>query len=285
MKYKVGDKVKIREDLVIGKKYGELTFWKSMEYIVGKTYTINCVSSGGNYYLGGCYLFVSEEMIEGYAEYVKYDTIYDKELVDYWRSLLKPDDLFKGDKKEMKDFKIVDINVIVPNKVVEVVFSDGLKEKMVCHEDDTFDLRNCLFIAISKHLYKSEYTAEGIEYKANELKYLKKYVKIVDSALKNYKKKEEEKKKLERAGESAKAIELRKKAKFERRKAKRKEKQRNERIGEMVEAYVNAMMIFDEIHSDRCECDCDDCECNHGCDECHKTETDCNEENVNVVTE
>lgn len=45
---------------------------------------------------------------------------------------------------------ITDINIIVPNKVVEVTFADGKKEKMVCHEEDTFNLRNCLFIAIAK---------------------------------------------------------------------------------------------------------------------------------------
>src|SRR5699024_9724929 len=89
---------------------------------------------------------------------------------------------------------IYDINVIVPDKVVEITFGDG-KEKMVCHDDDTFDLRKCCFIAIAKHLYKKEYTQEGIEYMATQLKYQKKYVKIVDKALKDYWKKEEEKEK------------------------------------------------------------------------------------------
>lgn len=90
---------------------------------------------------------------------------------------------------------IEDINVIVPNKVVEITFGNGFKEKMVCHEDDTFDLRKCCFIAIAKHLYKKEYTQEGIEYMATQLTYQKKYVKIVDDALKDYWKKEEEKEK------------------------------------------------------------------------------------------
>ena len=88
---------------------------------------------------------------------------------------------------------IADINVIVPGKVVEITFADGGKEKMVCHKDDTFDLRKCCFIAIAKHLYKKEYTQEGIEYMATQLTYQKKYVKIVDKALKNYKKRKEDK--------------------------------------------------------------------------------------------
>lgn len=87
---------------------------------------------------------------------------------------------------------IFNINVIVPGKVVEIEFYDG-KEKMVCHENDTFDLRKCCFIAIAKHLYKKEYTQEGIEHMATQLMYQKKYVKIVDKALKDYKRKEKEK--------------------------------------------------------------------------------------------
>ena len=90
---------------------------------------------------------------------------------------------------------ISDINIIVPDKVVEITFGDGKTGKMVCHKDDTFDLRKCCFIAIAKHLYKKEYTQEGIEYMATQLTYQKKYVKIVDKALKDYWKKEEEKEK------------------------------------------------------------------------------------------
>lgn len=100
------------------------------------------------------------------------------------------DALFEG--RTYTEDDIFSINVIVPDKVVEIEFYEG-KEKMVCHEDDTFDLRKCCFIAIAKHLYKKEYTQEGLEYMATQLTYQKKYVKIVDKALKDYKRKEEEK--------------------------------------------------------------------------------------------
>lgn len=93
---------------------------------------------------------------------------------------------------------ISDIDVIVPKKVVEISFINGTKEKMVCHEKDTFDLRKCCFIAIAKHLYKQEYTQEGIEYMATQLTYQKKYVKIVDTALKAYAKKEKDKEAVEK---------------------------------------------------------------------------------------
>lgn len=103
---------------------------------------------------------------------------------------------------------IFDINVIVPDKVVEIEFYDG-KEKMVCHKDDVFDLRKCCFIAIAKHLYKKEYTQEGIEYMATQLTYQKKYVKIVDKALKDYKRKEKEKAEKIRREEEEKIIRAR----------------------------------------------------------------------------
>lgn len=217
MRYKVGDKVKVRKDLVEG-SYDCAYFSKLMYDMRGETLTIRDI-----YYGSAEYYYVEEN------SYIFSEAM----LEDPCGMTIKS--------------YITDVNVIVPNKIVEVFFEDGGKEKMICHEEDTFDLRNCLFIAIAKHLYKSEYTLEGIEYKANELKYLKKYVKIVDSALKAYSKKEEDKKKQKDAEKVAKALAKRKKEKLAKYKAKRKEKLRNERINEMTEAYVNAMMIADEI--------------------------------------
>lgn len=122
---------------------------------------------------------------------------------------------------------IFDINVIVPDKVVEIEFYDG-KEKMVCHNDDTFDLRKCCFIAIAKHLYKKEYTQEGIEYMSTQLTYQKKYVKIVDKALKDYKRKEKEKAEKIRREEEEKIIRARQSLK--RRKQKERRAQRHKEI-------------------------------------------------------
>lgn len=122
---------------------------------------------------------------------------------------------------------IFDINVIVPDKVVEIEFYDG-KEKMVCHKDDTFSLRKCCFIAIAKHLYKKEYTQEGIEHMATQLTYQKKYVKIVDKALKDYYKKEEAKEKKIREEEEEKIIRARQRLK--RRKQKERRAQRHKEV-------------------------------------------------------
>lgn len=132
------------------------------------------------------------------------------------------DDMLLEDRTYTKD-DIFNINVIVPNKVVEIEFYDS-KEKMVCHEDDIFDLRKCCFIAIAKHLYKNDYTPEGIEYMATQLAYQKKYVKIVDKALKDYWKKEEEKEKRireEREREKIQEHQREKRRKYKERRAQR----------------------------------------------------------------
>ena len=97
---------------------------------------------------------------------------------------------------------------------------------MVCHKDDTFDLRKCCFIAIAKHLYKKEYTQEGIEYMSTQLTYQKKYVKIVDKALKDYKKKEEEKAEKIRKEEEEKIIRARQSLKRRKQKERRAQRHR-----------------------------------------------------------
>lgn len=135
-------------------------------------------------------------------------------------------DMLLEDRVYSKD-DIFNINVIVPDKVVEIEFYDG-KEKMVCHKDDTFDLRKCCFIAIAKHLYKKEYTQEGIEYMATQLTYQKKYVKIVDKALKEYKRKEEEKAEKIRKEEEEKIVRARQSLK--RRKQKERRAQRHKEV-------------------------------------------------------
>lgn len=251
MLYKAGDRVRVRENLQPNKIYGGMMFVDEMKHLRGEIVAICDVFKYGKaegYYIDESKYVLTDEMVEN---------ICDKAFYECYKNLIN---------KEEKENMITDVKILAPNKVVEVFFEDGGKEKMICHEEDTFDLRNCLFIAIAKHLYKSEYTLEGIEYKANELKYLKKYVKIVDSALKAYSKKEEEKKKQKEAEEAAKALAKRKKEKLAKYKEKRKEKWRKERIKEMTEAYVDAMMIADEIacgvYSDCApDPDCENCEC------------------------
>ena len=210
-KFKVGDFVRVKSVDEMWKSKKMLHYMEKFAETIHRITTVHLFSDESLYVLEGCECcHFDEHMLE--------DKVCNK------------DDIFN-------------INIIVPDKVVEIEFCDG-KEKMVCHEDDTFDLRKCCFIAIAKHLYKKEYTQEGIEYMATQLTYQKKYVKIVDKALKEYNKKMKEEEKRVRKEEEEKLI-------YERQSAKRR-KQKERREKRHRDALVN--MISDAINqSDLCD--------------------------------
>lgn len=55
-------------------------------------------------------------------------------------------------KPKKVEVNITDVNIIVQNKVVEVTFADGAKEKSVCREPDVFSLELAIAICISKKI-------------------------------------------------------------------------------------------------------------------------------------
>ena len=63
-KFKVGDKVKLRDDLEVGEDYGEITFLRDMKDLQGKELTIDRISQQGNYILKEGRFYYSEEMLE-----------------------------------------------------------------------------------------------------------------------------------------------------------------------------------------------------------------------------
>lgn len=48
--------------------------------------------------------------------------------------------------------RIADVKVLAPNKVVEVTFGDGRKEKAVCAEGDVFNMETAISICITKYI-------------------------------------------------------------------------------------------------------------------------------------
>lgn len=141
---------------------------------------------------------------------------------------------------------IEEFKIIIPGKVIVVNFANGTTQKVVCNDKDNFDLRRDLFVALSKNMYKYKYTLEGIEHMATELSYQKKYVKMVNKAIKDHNKKliEEENKKHEEI--------LQKKLAYER-KVKRDKKKRERMINIQKEAYVRAMKEIGDLHKERGE--------------------------------
>ena len=191
MKYKVGDKVKIREDLVTGNTYGSLTLYPGrMEQMRGNIYIINGVfPETKSYDFKEHPFYLSEEMIEG---------------------LVLENNNIKIKENIMKDFKIVNYKVY-EEKAVIVEFEDGTKEKAVCYEDDDFDLERGIEVCVLKHIFGSD------KYKSI-LKTAMKQVNAVDKA-------KEDKKTSEEIAARQKAKEERRKA---RRKEKRRKERVSE---------------------------------------------------------
>lgn len=67
MKYKVGDKVRVRKDLEVSKWYGELTALNTHMEHIGKVITITRISDGENYDVKESIMTFSEEMLEPYT--------------------------------------------------------------------------------------------------------------------------------------------------------------------------------------------------------------------------
>lgn len=147
---------------------------------------------------------------------------------------------YSQDSKEFITF----FEEIVPEKVVVVYFRDGQSEKMVCREPDVFDLHRCLYLAIAKHLYKKEYTTEGIEYKASELSMQKKYVKIVENAIKVHNKMLRDQEKTERLELERIAAKNRRLQKKQEKRAQTKEVKLEEAIEMHKEAYLRAIKEY-----------------------------------------
>lgn len=145
------------------------------------------------------------------------------------------------------DPAIVNINIIVPNKVVEVTIFDGdtYTFKQICREPDIFELEYALALAWAKYKNQKQIkqgshetlTLAGIEWLAKE--YLWKYKetkKEFNRALKAYNKwcKEEARKEAEEAERLA-VIE-RRRAKNKKRKEKMEAKKKEEEINTIAEA-------------------------------------------------
>ena len=137
--------------------------------------------------------------------------------------------------------KIVDINVYGNDKpkVVEVEFKYGYettKIKSICCDEDEFDLKKGVYIAMSKLLYGNEYTTEGVEVKAKELGFKKDNEKMVNKAIKDYHKKIKAKEEAREKEKQKKKEELDRKKKNEERKKKQRERKRKEEANVIAEA-------------------------------------------------
>ena len=149
----------------------------------------------------------------------------------------------KKDGVDMKDFnfRIVDYKVY-NNKALNVTFKDAVgqpetEEKAVCNDEDCFDLMRGLEICVLKHIL-GEDTYKQI------IKRISRQIKAIEDEEKAKKEKEEmiAKKKAKNDVRMAK-----RRAKIQLLEDERKAKERQERIDEMKEAYLAAMIEYGSV--------------------------------------
>lgn len=119
--------------------------------------------------------------------------------------------------------KISDVKILSPNKVVQVIFADGTKEKAVCDKDDTFSLETGITVCIVKKLLGGT----------------KSYNKTIRNALKTMERNEKSKKERE---EEKKRIALKRQ--------KTEEQRRERKVKIQEEAYYRAIKRIESEKQD-----------------------------------
>ena len=178
------------------------------------------------------------EIIYNHLHNEKYSSyIGEKNMTDYYFRALNTDMLpiEKFISCREKDIKIVDINPIVPNKVVEVTFADGTKEKSVCREPDTFSLESAISICISKKIMGGSSAYNNA---------VKRGMKVYEKKLEFEKHQKEEQERIEKKRAKRLAYKERKSTKIAEEEKQRKAREREEQIAIQTEAYLRAMDIM-----------------------------------------
>lgn len=248
MRYKVGDKVRVRQWDDMAKEFGECLgaidtpfclFVSSMKVYCGLVYEIAEV-------YGRCYELKSNEKPD-----IKKWYFTDDMLESVASPSLKTPKTQKESEKKMKkqktqrerleeqlekyqdDSGIKSIEIIVPGKIVKVTMDNCTNSTytMKCHEDDEFSLEKAIILAYVK--YESEdLTPNGIEYEAEIFTHFKDNMKKLKKAMKVY----ETQQKLKALDEEEERIRVNKKRKKIAQKKRRAERLAEEKLKETKEA-------------------------------------------------
>lgn len=128
--------------------------------------------------------------------------------------------------------KIVDVNIIVPDKVVEVTFADGIKEKSVCRETDVFSLEFAISICISKKIMGGSSAYNNA---------VKRGIKVYEDKQKREAIEKAEQERIKKKRAKRLAYKERRTAKRAEEEKQRKIREREEQIAIQTEAYLRAM--------------------------------------------
>lgn len=147
MKYKVGDKVRVKEDLEVGKDYGADVFIGIMRLFKGKTVTIEEVVQS-KYRVKESSFFWTDEMLEDVENEIK--TIED----------LREGDIIilrNGDKLVVcSDKSFVDVNICEGNNITD---TDDFKNDLTCSYNPKYDI-----IKVERPVgYETAYARENVK--------------------------------------------------------------------------------------------------------------------------
>ena len=154
---------------------------------------------------------------------------------NYYENLLRETYKVHIDKDRIKSPEIKDVKIIVPDKVVEVTFADGTKEKSVCREPDVFSLESAISICISKKIMG------GSSAYNNAIKH---GMKVYEDKLKKEAEAKAEQERIEKKRAKRLAYKERRSAKRAEEEMIRKEREREEQIEIQKEAYLRAMDVL-----------------------------------------
>lgn len=256
MKYKIGDKVRVRQwnDMVkeFGvDEYGNIDiktgwyFLPLMKEFCGGVYEISSVwkttyrLKDGNKF--SHWHFV-EEMLEDVIPTEPSKEI-KKEDKKMKKQMTQRERLEEQLKNYQRDSDIKSIEIIVPGKIVKVTINDclgiGTTFTMKCHKDDTFSLEKAIILAYVKYESK-DLTPKGIEYEAEIFTHFKDNMKKLKKAMKVY----EIQQKLKELDDEEAIVRERKRQKKIAQKQRRAERLAEEKLKETKEAakiYADAL--------------------------------------------
>lgn len=241
-KFKVGDYISIMDLEKIEQKTKvvnniPILFTKQMEKYCGRPTKIMSITDNGNYKLYadlGSHVWHESWLVEPTivnANMPSFEPSFTLgEMCDFKIELRKKLKENKNmglvNEEWKKPFRIRDVEIVVPNKVVEVTFEDRTKEKAVCAEEDTFSLDMAITICIAKHMLGGSSAYNNAVRKANKI--LVNKVKVAEKA------------KAE-AEQKAKRV-----AKYEAYKKRKADKKREQEIELRKEAYKRAIMELED---------------------------------------
>lgn len=174
MRYKVGDKVKVKSDLKNGGLYDSVAFILEMDRFLGK------------------YVTIREIDIKAFRVPV-YKV---KESEFAFTDAMLEDEIEKGLEKNVKDFNIKSYKVCDNDgvKTVVVKFEDGSDEHAVCCADDQFELERGIEVCILKKVLGRDNYKTLLRKAMNQVKAIDKAEEAALAAEKAYKAKIEKKK-------------------------------------------------------------------------------------------